>query len=182
MPGVGRLARPLLSRELMHRVPALVLLLVLGCRPAAVARTSDQPCASDDGHLVVVETRAHTLWLCSERRAVASMKVALGRGGVDKAREGDGRTPLGAYSLGTPRSSSRFGTFVPIGYPTAEQRARGLTGKDVGIHGPERRAAWLGSLSTWIDWTAGCVATGTDDEIAVVDAFVRERSPRVVLR
>ncbi len=166
----------------MRRVPALALLLALSCKPAAAAKTSGAPCAVDDGNLVVVEARAHTLWLCSERRAVARFKVALGRGGLDKTREGDDRTPIGTYSLGAPRPSSRFGTFIPIGYPTAEQRARGLTGKDVGIHGPERRAAWLRSLSTWIDWTAGCVATGTDDEIAVVAAFVRERSPRVVLR
>lgn len=165
----------------MRRVLPLALLLVLGCKPTAVAETSIAACAVD-GNLVVVETHAHTLWLCSERRALARMKVALGRGGLDKTREGDGRTPIGTYSLGAPRPSSRFGTFIPIGYPTAEQRARGLTGKNVGIHGPERRAMWLRSLSTWIDWTAGCVATGTDDEIAVVAAFVRERSPRVVLR
>ncbi len=171
----------MLSSASMHRVPALVLLLVLSCKPAAVAKTSEQACAVE-GHLVVVETRAHTLWLCSERRAVARMKVALGRGGVDKAREGDGRTPIGTYSLGAPRPSSGFGTFIPIGYPTVEQRLRGFTGRDVGIHGPARRATWLRSLSTWTDWTAGCVATGTDDEIALVASFVRARSPRVVLR
>jgi murein L,D-transpeptidase YafK len=165
----------------MPRVPTLVLLLVLSCKPAAVAEASEQACAVD-GNIVLVDTRTRTLWLCSARRAAARFKVALGRGGLDKKREGDGRTPIGTYSLGEPRPSSRFGTFIPIGYPTAEQRAQGLTGKDVGIHGPERRAAWLGSLSTWIDWTAGCVATGTDDEIAVVAAFVREWSPRIVLR
>jgi len=113
---------------------------------------------------------------------MARFKVALGRGGLDKTRQGDGRTPLGTYSLGAPRPSTRFGTFIPIGYPTPEQSARGFTGRDVGVHGPERRARWLGSLSTWIDWTAGCVATGTDDEIALVASFVRERSPGVVLR
>jgi murein L,D-transpeptidase YafK len=159
----------------------LPLLLVVSCKPIAVAGASDVACAAD-GHLVVVETRAHTLWLCSERRAVGQFKVALGRGGLDKKREGDGRTPLGTYSLGSPRPSARFGTFIPIGYPTPEQSARGFTGKDVGIHGPDRRAAWLGALSTWIDWTAGCVATGTDEELRVVAAFVRDRSPRVVLR
>jgi murein L,D-transpeptidase YafK len=165
----------------MRCVPPLALLLALSCEPAAVDAASRVPCAAD-GHLVVVDTKAHTLWLCSERRGVAYFKVALGRGGLDKTRQGDGRTPLGTYSLGPPRPSARFGTFIPIGYPTPDQSARGFTGKDVGIHGPERRASWLGSLSTWIDWTAGCVATGTDGEIAVVAAFVRERSPRVVLR
>ncbi len=165
----------------MRPILGLPVLLVLICNPIAVAGASDLPCDAD-GHLVVVETTAHTLWLCSERRAVGRFKVALGRGGLDKRREGDGRTPLGAYSLGSPGPSARFGTFVPIAYPTPEQRARGFTGRNVGIHGPDRRATWLGTLSTWIDWTAGCVATGTDEEIRAVAAFVRERSPRVVLR
>lgn len=164
----------------MRRVPPPALLLVLSCKPTAVAETSSPACAVD-GNLVV-ETRAHTLWLRSERRAGARMKVALGRGGLDKAREGDGRTPIGTYSLGAPRPSPRFGTFIPIGYPTVEQRARGFTGTEVGIHAPERRATWLGSLSTSTDWTAGCVATATDDESAAIAPFVRKRSPRVVLR
>ncbi len=173
-------ARRLLYGDPVRRVAPLVLVLLLSCKPASVA-ASNAACAAD-GDLVVVETRAHTLWLCSEHRAVARIRIALGRGGLDKAREGDGRTPLGTYALGAPKTSSRFRTFIPIGYPTAEQRARGFTGKAVGIHGPDRRASWLGALSTWIDWTAGCVATGTDDEIAQVAAFVRDRSPRVVLR
>jgi hypothetical protein len=177
----GPLARLLLSLDFVRRVPALALMLALSCRSPAVADPSSAACAAE-GDVVVVETRAHELWLCSRHRALASFKVALGRGGVGKAREGDGRTPLGSYALGAPRPSARFGTFIPVGYPTSEQRARGLTGKDVGIHGPERRAAWLGSLSTWFDWTAGCVATGTDDELAVIAAFVRERNPRVVVR
>ena len=163
----------------MRPAPSLALLLVLSCKPAFVAAASG---CTVDGNLVVVDTGAHTLWLCSERRALGHFKVALGRGGLSKTRRGDGRTPLGTYSLGAPRASARFGTFIPVGYPTREQSARGLTGADVGIHGPERRASWLGSLSTWIDWTAGCVATGTDQEISVVATFVHERSPRVVIR
>ncbi len=159
----------------------VALLALLACQSGTVAEKSEAACA-EGGDLVVVQTRTHTLWLCSGRRAVVRMKVALGRGGLDKGRQGDGRTPLGSYSLGAPRRSPRFGTFIPIGYPTPEQRARGFTGRDVGIHGPGRWASWLGPLSTWIDWTAGCVATANDDDIARVAAFVRERRPRLVLR
>lgn len=139
------------------------------------------PCP-EVGDLVVVETRARVLWLCSDHRALARVRVALGRGGLDKLHEGDRRTPLGAYSLGEPRPSRRFGTFIPIGYPTAEQRARGLTGSDVGIHGPVRRFSWLSTASTWVDWTAGCVATGTYAGVALVAGFVRERRPAILLR
>lgn len=165
----------------MRPGPFVCVLLVAGCRPTPLAVTATEACAPS-GDLVLVDTHTHALSLCSDGRALASFRVALGRGGVDKRREGDGRTPLGTYPLGAPRPSARFGTFVPIGYPDAEQRAQGLTGRDVGIHGPERRLAWLGGASTWVDWTAGCVATGTDDEIARVATFVRERRPRVLLR
>src|SRR6266508_4062094 len=115
-------ARRLLYGDPVRRVAPLVLVLLLSCKPASVA-ASNAACAAD-GDLVVVETRAHTLWLCSEHRAVARIRIALGRGGLDKAREGDGRTPLGTYALGAPKTSSRFRTFIPIGYPTAEQHAR----------------------------------------------------------
>ena len=164
----------------MRLVFAAASLTILACLPAA-ARASTEPCPTADD-LVVVDTRARVLWLCRDGRAVARMKVALGRGGVDKTREGDGRTPLGTYALGEPRSSAGYGTFIPIGYPTAEQRRRGFTGKAVGIHGPPRRWSWLGGASTWIDWTAGCVATATDDDVARIAAFVRRRRARVLLR
>jgi murein L,D-transpeptidase YafK len=165
----------------MRLVPILTLLVLLSCSPAARTDSSNQSCAVD-GDVVVVDTTAHALWLCSDHRAVAHFSVALGRGGLDKTREGDGRTPLGSYSLGEPRASHRFGIFIPIAYPTAEQRARGFTGKDVGIHGPDRRSAWLGRVTTWIDWTAGCIATGTESEISQIATFVRDRRPRLLVR
>lgn len=165
----------------MRLLPVAAGLLLMGCSSAAQPNGVARPCP-DVGNVVVVETRARVLWLCSDRRAVGRVQVALGSGGLDKQREGDRRTPLGAYSLGEPRPSRRFGTFIPIGYPTAEQRAQGLTGSDVGIHGPDRRLSWLATASTWVDWTAGCVATGTDEDVALVAAFVRERRPAILLR
>jgi murein L,D-transpeptidase YafK len=163
----------------MRGISFVPVLLALSCRPAHPFG-SEAVCVTDE-RLVVVETRTHTLWLCDERSAVGRFRVALGRGGLGKSRAGDRRTPLGSYSLGTPRASARFGTFIPIGYPAPEQSARGLTGRDVGIHGPDRRVAWLGSLNAWTDWTAGCVATGTDADVAVIAAFVRDHGPRVIL-
>ncbi len=165
----------------MLRLRCIAVISLLACRPVPAAAGPDSACPAE-GPLVLVDTSSHTLSLCSEGRPLARFRVALGRGGLAKTREGDGRTPLGTYALGPPRPSARFGTFIPIGYPTPAQRARGFTGRDVGIHGPHRRAAWLGSLSTWMDWTAGCVATGTDEDLAVISAFVRAGRPRVVLR
>ncbi len=128
---------------------------------------------------MAVATRDHTLWLCQQGRPVARFRVALGRGGVDKRERGDARTPLGVYPLGQPRPSRRFKTFIPIGYPTSEQASRGFSGGDVGIHGPSRQKTPL--LDAGDDWTLGCIATTTDDDLARIASFVRERSPPVLI-
>jgi murein L,D-transpeptidase YafK len=72
--------------------------------------------------------------------------------------------------------------FIPIGYPTPEQAAQGLTGDTLGIHGPPRGRAEPDYPTTAFDWTLGCVATGTDSDIKVIADFVRERQPLIVIR
>jgi murein L,D-transpeptidase YafK len=134
------------------------------------------------GDAIAVITRKRELWLCRGGAPEQRFQVALGHGGLDKRRKGDGRTPLGTYLVGTPRASGRFGTFIPIEYPTREQASQGHTGGTVGIHGPPRGKSEPDFPSTAFDWTLGCVATGTDDDIEVIARFVRERQPVVVIR
>jgi murein L,D-transpeptidase YafK len=124
---------------------------------------------------VVVDTGPHKLWLCEDKKIVKEFKIALGRGGVDKRKRGDNKTPIGEYPLGTPQPSNKFGIFIPIGYPTDVQRAKGYTGSDVGIHGPYRLFKWLGPITTWIDWTQGCIAVGTDDEVSEIARWMKEK-------
>ena len=139
-----------------------VVLLALGIRRFSGAPPS--PCPSR-GRVLVVHSASHSLFLCRDGRAEVRFRVALGRGGMDKRLEGDGRTPTGSYDLGPSRPSSSFHRFVPVDYPTKEQRAEGRTGGAIGVHGPDRRARFLGPFTTWVDWTAGCLAVGTDPEI-----------------
>jgi murein L,D-transpeptidase YafK len=127
--------------------------------------------------LVLVETSQNQLHLCLNEKVEKSFKIAIGRGGTGKKLEGDGKTPLGRYTLGIGRASNRFGTFIPVGYPTAEQKIQGFTGGDIGIHGPDRAFRWAGSLNTWINWTQGCVALGTDDEVLEVSNWVATNNP-----
>jgi len=122
--------------------------------------------------LVLVDTATHRLRLCENGVAVRVFRVALGRGGTGKRKEGDNRTPLGVYPLGMPQPSSRFGTFIPVGYPTQEQAAAGLTGTDIGIHGPDQQFAFLGRATVSADWTAGCVAVGSDAAIQAIAEWV----------
>jgi hypothetical protein len=154
---------------------------------AAVAAWTDAgaaevPPCPPSGDAVVVLTRAHELWLCATGVAPARFAVALGRGGVGKRRRGDARTPLGTYSLGSPRASERFGTFIPIGYPTPAQAARGRSGASIGIHGPPRGMDATRYPVTGMDWTLGCIATGTDADVGAIAAFVRRRQPAIELR
>jgi murein L,D-transpeptidase YafK len=146
-----------------------------------VALGNPGPCSSSEPQ-VVVATNDHVLWLCENGRPTASYRVALGRGGTDKRVQGDNKTPLGIYPLGAPRPSARFGTFIPVEYPTPEQRRQGFTGTDVGIHGPDRRFRWAGRMNAWFDWTAGCIALATDEDLQSVAAWVQKRKSTVTIR
>lgn len=148
---------------------------------AAERAAASSPCP-EKGSVVAVVARKHQLWLCQDGAAVARFPVALGRGGVDKRRKGDGRTPLGTYRLGSPRPSAQYGVFIPIDYPTPEQAASGFTGSNVGIHGPPRGLTEPDYPTTAVDWTQGCIATGIDADIGMIAEFVRARRPSLVVR
>ena len=158
---------------------AVVVLLALSPAPC---RSGPAPCPAS-GAEVVADTRRHGLWLCESGLAVERFPVAVGRGGPGKRQRGDLRTPLGEYPLGPPRPSRRCGLFIPVGYPTPEQRRLGYTGTTVGIHGPDRLTRWLGGLTAFRDWTAGCVVVGSDAEIQRIAGRVASRAPaRVRIR
>lgn len=132
---------------------------------------------------VVIDTVSRKLYLCENNKPYQEYKVAIGKKGTGKQKKGDNKTPIGTYSLGTPRGSSRFGTFIPVGYPTPEQRSKGFSGNDVGIHGPSRLFAWLGSINTWTNWTQGCAAVGSEAEITSIAQWVKDNKiNRVVIR
>ena len=76
---------------------------------------------------VVVDTGKHTMVLCDNAKPGPTFAVRIGKQGTGKSREGDGKTPLGSYALDEPRASTAFGLFVPIEYPTTEQRKLGFT-------------------------------------------------------
>jgi murein L,D-transpeptidase YafK len=130
--------------------------------------------------VLLIDTSSHELALCEGGVAAKAFAVALGRGGTGKTRTGDDKTPLGMYALSLPRASSRFGIFIPVGYPTKEQAMQGLTGADVGVHGPDRHFAWLGGANLWVDWTSGCVALGSEEAIQTVAAWVKAKGVTLV--
>jgi hypothetical protein len=150
---------------------------LLGRRDPPVA--GGQTCAAPDAR-IVVDLASHVLALCDKDKLVEAFSVRLGRGGVGKTREGDGKTPVGTYDLGAPRPSNRYGTFIPVGYPTDEQKKMGYTGGAIGVHGPPREVKWMGSLVNSFDLSDGCVGVARDAEIQRIAAWVRAASVRTI--
>lgn len=130
---------------------------------------------------IIVETSRHLLWICQDGRDIIKFRVSLGRGGINKTTRGDDKTPLGKYHLGYPRSSARFGTFIPIEYPTPVQRAEGYSGGDVGVHGPSHMYTWFENID--FDWTLGCIAVGSGHEISEIAKWVKKHHGcRIIIR
>ena len=146
--------------------------LVLGVSAHwARADIQREPCPVS-GSVVQVDTGARVLSLCSAGHEEASFRVALGRGGVDKRTQGDGRTPRGRFTLAAGRPSRRYHLFLPVGYPTSEQVKLGFSGSAIGVHGPHVAFAWLGNASAWTNWTEGCIALPTRGAIEKVAHWV----------
>jgi L,D-peptidoglycan transpeptidase YkuD (ErfK/YbiS/YcfS/YnhG family) len=160
--------------------------LLLGALLASVAPPSPNPgqasvCRTAET-AIVVDTTAHRLYLCARGAPERTFTVALGVNGVEKRRTGDNRTPLGSYPLGAPRASASFHRFVPVAYPTPEQARAGFTGSAIGIHGPPRGLEGTVRLRALVatDWTAGCIAVETDDDIDAIVHWIDARGARIV--
>lgn len=174
-----RFFRLRLLKNVVFSVAAVLQLSILSSCNAQSVSEQRNPCWSKDLSIIVA-TSVHTMYLCNGSSLEHAHHVRLGRGGVGKKREGDNKVPLGIYSLGSPRVSSSFGIFVPIGYPTVEQSKQGYTGSAVGIHGPHRWAKWLGRFVNTFDTTAGCVGVANDDEMKSVADWINRLRVRIV--
>jgi len=163
----------------MRNVAPFLVVFIFYCLLATCQAAAAEPCEGQK-NTIVVDTAQHRLWTCREDNKVGGFSISIGRGGIDKQKQGDEKTPLGEYPLGTPRLSVQFGIFIPIGYPTPEQKAKGFTGSDVGIHGPSRT---LRLANKWFDWTQGCIAVETDTEISEIARWVKEQNiNRIVIK
>src|SRR5258708_33723822 len=161
------------ARALRSILPVLAAYaVVLGAGVLWARAEPKQRLCPGVGSLVVVDTATRVLCPWRDGEEAGRFRVALGRGRLEKRLELDGKTPLGRYSLSAAIPSSRFHLFLPVGYPTPEQRARGYSGSAIGVHGPHVAFAWLGHWTTWPDWTQGCIAVGTHGEIEEISRWV----------
>ena len=137
---------------------------------------------ADRADSILVEKGARRLTLLREGRVLVTYPVSLGFSPVgQKAREGDGRTPEGRYTIAyrNPRSVAHLS--LKVSYPTPEQTVAAAAegrepGGDIMIHGVFNGFSWVGPLHRLVDWTNGCVGV-TNAEMAEIYARVDVGTP-----
>ena len=133
---------------------------------------------------IVIDLTGYRLYLF-EQRAGRFMRtrdfyVSIGKGGADKEREGDEKTPVGVYLVDQYLPGERLpdlygvGAF-PINYPNAWDRLRGRTGSGIWIHGTESRYFSRPPLSS-----RGCVTLSNEDFAILKQQVEVDRTPVIV--
>ncbi len=131
--------------------------------------------------------------------------IAIGRGGVGKARRGDGKTPLGTFRVVRIERDSPFRLFFGLDYPNLDHARRAFRrgiidrltlraieralragrmppadtplGGNIGIHGLGRADPHIHRA---FNWTQGCIAL-TNAQIEALRPWVK-LGTRVVIR
>lgn len=140
--------------------------------------------AARGGNAIVVDAAASRVYVFDTSaeipRLQAHFYASVGRHGVGKEKEGDRKTPLGAYKVTSWIPGARLpdlygrGAF-PIDYPNPRDRAMGRTGHGIWIHGvPSDTYARAPQSSD------GCVAISNDD-LDRLAAYVRPGSTPVLI-
>lgn len=127
------------------RSEALARLHALRERP----RTERQPRAilqlhPGQKHALLIDSRRSRLFVYENvggrPQYIADYYVSLGKRGVDKAREGDQKTPIGVYHVTANLPRQKLTDFYgagayPINYPNEYDRQRGRNGYGIWVHG-----------------------------------------------
>jgi murein L,D-transpeptidase YafK len=135
-------------------------------------------------HAILVDTSRSRLFIYANERGrpryVADFYISLGKNGVDKAREGDQKTPLGVYTIGALMSNlpTIYGAGAyPLSYPNEWDKLNGRAGHGIWMHGTPTE---MYSRPPWA--TDGCVVL-TNEDLARVAKFVDvSRTPVVIGR
>jgi murein L,D-transpeptidase YafK len=162
-------------RTKLRYILAIAAMAIAGCvlRLDSSLDPGAPRCEGSAPHVQIVASE-HTLALCEGAQVQGVYRIRLGKNGVGKRAEGDGKTPNGRYDLQAPRKSARFGTFVPIDYPNVHERALGYTGSAVGVHGPYGPVRFVGRWVNLFDSTDGCFGLATDREMDELAAWLRQ--------
>lgn len=135
-------------------------------------------------HAIAVDASRSRLYLFENGAAglklVADYYVSIGKSGIEKAIEGDLRTPLGVYFITSSLSPQSLKEFygagaLPINYPNPYDVRRGKTGSGIWLHGTPPA-----QFSRAPRATDGCVVLANPDLERLL-ATVQARSTPVVI-
>ncbi|BBB30923.1 L,D-transpeptidase family protein [Neptunomonas japonica] len=110
-----------------------------GLIPSSLIKMSD-----DQKYLLGIDTKFSRLFVFENRRGVPTLikdyYASYGRGGTEKTKRGDLKTPLGVYFVTDrffdSRLPERYGSgALPINYPNVWDSRKGRTGSGIWVHG-----------------------------------------------
>lgn len=135
-------------------------------------------------HAIAIDTSRARLYLFQNGpeglKLIADYYISVGKSGIEKAAEGDLRTPLGVYFITSnldPKSLKDFygAGALPINYPNPYDARRGKTGRGIWLHGtpPEQFARAPKA-------TDGCVVLANPDLARIVKTVEVRTTPVVI--
>jgi murein L,D-transpeptidase YafK len=159
-------------RALRERPPA-------GTIPAQFLQLSPK-----NRHAIAIDTSRARLYLFENKpdglKLVADYYISVGKSGIEKAVEGDLRTPLGVYYITSnldPKSLKDFygAGALPINYPNPYDARRGKTGSGIWLHGTPPT-----QFSRAPKATDGCVVLANPDLLRIVRTVETRTTPVVI--
>jgi murein L,D-transpeptidase YafK len=139
--------------------------------------------ASTTADKVLVLKHRRRLYLIKGNHVLKTYRVSLGIRPVGpKLREGDHRTPEGAYLLDWHNTESEFYKSIHISYPNQKDLARAKRlgvppGGDLFIHGQPNGFDGPGREPG--DWTDGCISV-SDEEMEEIFRVVADGTPILI--
>ncbi len=168
-----------LREESQLRMRALRERPPVGAIPAQFLQLSGQ-----NKHAIAIDTSRARLYLFENGpeglKLIADYYISVGKSGVEKASEGDMRTPVGVYFVTSnldPKSLKDFYGVgaLPINYPNPYDARRGKTGRGIWLHGTPPA-----QYSRAPKATDGCVVLANPDLERIIRTVEVRTTPVVI--
>ena len=140
---IARAAAPMLAE--LREESALRLKALRERPPAGTVPSQLIALSPRNKHVIAVDASRARLYLFENKpqtgpKLVADFYISVGKSGVEKAAEGDLRTPLGVYFITSSLNRRSLKDFygagaLPINYPNPYDTIRGKTGSGIWLHG-----------------------------------------------
>ena len=154
-------------------------------RPAAgLIPAQFQVLSSANKHAIAVDASRARLYLFENTatglKLIADYYLSVGKSGIEKAVEGDLRTPLGVYFITSnldPRTLKDFygSGALPINYPNQLDTKRGKTGGGIWLHGTPS-----GQFSRAPLATDGCLVLANPDLERIIKTVAVRTTPVLI--